>query len=209
MAAPTPNHSELSISPEAAQRMRFKRGLRRKRKKERDDEEAAVSSELNIVPMMDMFTILLVFLLKSFGSDSANITMDQNLQLPSSSSLIKLDELVAVTVTSKQILVGDKKVVDLEIGTGVDGKPITQVPPSVRDNAGKGMLIVPVEEQLRKEIDKIKQIAEYNPAMKVKNQILVIGDENMPYNVLTMVLYTAGKVGLDGYKFVVIAKNAG
>jgi hypothetical protein len=120
-----------------------------------------------------------------------------------------MDELVAITVTNKQILVGDKAVVDLEQVQGPDGKPTTQVPAAVRDNAGKGMLIVPVEEQLRKEVDKIKQIAEYNPAMQVKNQVSVIGDVNMPYSVLTQVLYTAGKVGLDGYKFVVIGKNQG
>lgn len=200
MAAP------VELSEELQQRMRFKRGMRRKRKKERDEEEEALTSELNITAMMDMFTILLVFLLKSFGANSANITINDDLKLPKSTATIKMDELVAITVTAKQILVGDKAVVDLETVTGADGKAVTQVPASVRDNAGKGMLIVPVEEQLRKEMDKIKQIAEYNPAMKVKNQISVIGDGDMPYNVLTMVLYTAGKVGLDGYKFVVVAK---
>ena len=204
----------MSTQPDSAleqvqARMRFKRGLRRKRKKEREAEEEAITSELNITAMMDMMTILLVFLLKSFGANSANITLNEDLQLPISAATIKMDELVAITVTNKQILVGDKAVVDLEQVQGPDGKPTTQVPAAVRDNAGKGMLIVPVEEQLRKEMDKIKQIAEYNPAMKVKNQISVIGDVNMPYSVLTQVLYTAGKAGLDGYKFVVIGMKQG
>lgn len=207
MAHGTKNTVELEADVLA--RLAFKRGIRKKRRKEREAEEEAVTSELNITAMMDMMTILLVFLLKSFGADAANVTMNEDLQLPQSAAALKVDELVAVTITAKQILVGDKAVVDLEQVQGPDGKLRTQVPASVRDNAGKGMLIVPVEERLRAEQDKLQKIASYNPSYKLKNQISIVGDREMPYDVLTQVLYTAGKVGLDGYKFVVIRKNSG
>lgn len=194
---------------EVKARLAFARGMRRRRKKEREAEEEAITSELNITAMMDMMTILLVFLLKSFGANAANITTNEDLVVPQSTSAHKVDELVAVTITAKQILVGDRAVVELETVQGADGKPLAVVPASVRDNGGRGMLIVPVEEQLRKEMDKIRQIAEYNPSMQLKNQISIVGDGNTPYDVLTMVLYTAGKVGLDGYKFVVIGEQQG
>lgn len=194
---------------ELQQRLAYQRKMRRRRKKEREAEEEAITSELNITAMMDMMTILLVFLLKSFGSDSANITLDEHLMVPQSTSALRVEELVTVTITSRQILVGDKAVVELESTQGADGKPMAVVPAGVRDNGGRGMLIVPVEEQLRKEIEKIREIAEYNPSMQPKNQISIVGDANTPYDVLTMVLYTAGKVGLDGYKFVVIGANQG
>lgn len=190
-------------------RLAFARGMRRRRKKEREAEEDDITSQLNITAMMDMMTILLVFLLKSFGANAANITTNDDLVVPQSTSAVKVDELLAVTITAKQILVGDRAVVDLESTPGPDGKPLAVVPASVRDNGGRGMLIVPVEEELRKEIEKIRQIAEYNPSMQPKNQISIVGDGNTPYDVLTMVLYTAGKVGLDGYRFVVIGKDRG
>ena len=41
---------------------------------------------LNITSMMDMFTIILVFLLKTFGSSSVNIQVSGDLNLPKSSS---------------------------------------------------------------------------------------------------------------------------
>lgn len=209
MSVERKEHPGAVAEAEVLARLKFQRGMRKRRKKEREAEEEAITSELNITAMMDMMTILLVFLLKSFGANAANVTTNEDLVVPQSSSALKVDELVAVTITAKQILVGDKAVVELETTQGADGKPLAVVPAAVRDNGGRGMLIVPVEEQLRKEMEKIRQIAEYNPSMQLKNQISIVGDGNTPYDVLTMVLYTAGKVGLDGYKFVVIGKNQG
>lgn len=197
---PPPSDAELA-------RMAIRKGLRRRRKKERDQEEEAVTSELNITAMMDMMTILLVFLLKSFGSNSANITLNDELQLPQSTSSLKMDELIALTITTKQILVGDKAVVDLEMVPGPDGTPQAVIPASALDNAGKGMLVVPVDARLKEEIEKLRKIEQFNPSYQFKSQLSIIADGNTPYDVLTKVLYTAGKNEMDGYKFVVIGKG--
>ena len=44
------------------------------------------SSDLNITSMMDMFTIILVFLLKSFSAEGSILTNADNLVLPNSES---------------------------------------------------------------------------------------------------------------------------
>ena len=54
-----------SSDDETLQRMRFRKALARKKRKER--EAAGEINELNITAMMDMMTIILVFLLKSFA----------------------------------------------------------------------------------------------------------------------------------------------
>src|ERR1700749_4595326 len=68
-------------------------------------EEPEVIKDLNITPMMDMMTIILVFLLKSFSSSASTLTFDQNLQVPKSSSQLKTKLAVNVTITKKVILV--------------------------------------------------------------------------------------------------------
>src|SRR5947199_1958552 len=68
-------------------------------------DEPEVIKDLNITPMMDMMTIILVFLLKSFASSSSNITFDANLQIPKSSTLLKPKLAVSVMVTKKVLLV--------------------------------------------------------------------------------------------------------
>src|SRR6185295_10285430 len=67
--------------------------------------EPDVVKDLNITPMMDMMTIILVFLLKTFSSSTSTITFDQNLQVPKSITQLKPKEAVTVTVTKKVILV--------------------------------------------------------------------------------------------------------
>src|SRR5204863_9989586 len=64
-------------------------------------EEPEVIKDLNITPMMDMMTIILVFLLKSFTSSASTITFDQNLQIPKSDTPLKQKIAIAVTITKK------------------------------------------------------------------------------------------------------------
>ena len=54
---------------------------------------------LNITPMMDMMTILLVFLLKQFSVQAAAASMSEGLQLPTSSIETQRPLAVNVTVT--------------------------------------------------------------------------------------------------------------
>jgi len=65
--------------------------------------EPEVIKDLNITPMMDMMTIILVFLLKSFSSSTSTITFDQNLQVPKSVTQLKPKLAVTVTVTKKAL----------------------------------------------------------------------------------------------------------
>src|SRR3954463_16818201 len=67
--------------------------------------EPEVIKDLNITPMMDMMTIILVFLLKTFSTSSSTITFDQNLKVPSSTTQLRTKEAISVTVTKKVILV--------------------------------------------------------------------------------------------------------
>ena len=62
------------------------------------------SADLNITSMMDMFTIILVFLLKSFSADGSILTNADNLVLPNSESKKKPQEVnLQVAVTNDMI----------------------------------------------------------------------------------------------------------
>src|SRR6516162_8170523 len=78
--------------------------------------EPEVIKDLNITPMMDMMTIILVFLLKSFSSSTSTITFDQNLQVPKSVTQLKPRLAVTVTLTKKVILVEGDAVAPVNAG---------------------------------------------------------------------------------------------
>ncbi|HLL02798.1 MAG TPA: biopolymer transporter ExbD [Myxococcaceae bacterium] len=179
---------------ETLQRMRFRKALARKKRKER--ESAGEIKDLNITAMMDMMTILLVFLLKSFASSSAAITASEDVRPPVSSTRASPKDTVAVTITPKNILVGDKEVVRLANGV----VPADQL---------QGRLVVGLDAQLKKEVEKLKYIAERNPAAPFSKELSVIGDKKVPYDLLLTVLYTAGQNELENYRFVVLKKEGG
>src|SRR5262245_554308 len=69
---------------------------------------------LNIVAMLDIMTIILVFLLKSLGESTASVPQSDDLRLPNSLVMTQPpQEGVVVTVSKTQILVGDDKVLSL------------------------------------------------------------------------------------------------
>ena len=75
--------SASTHAPEAkASTLAVKREIARKTRRRRTEHTA---EELNIVAMMDMMTIILVFLLKSLSSSAANVPQSDDLRLPHSS----------------------------------------------------------------------------------------------------------------------------
>jgi biopolymer transport protein ExbD len=186
--------AQVPVDEDALQRMRFRKALARRKRKER--EAAGEIKELNITAMMDMMTILLVFLLKSFASSSAALTASEDVRPPVSSTRATPKDTVAVTVTPRNILVGEKKVLNLRNG---------QFAPEDID----GRLVLPLDVQLKKEVEKLKYIAERNPTAPFNRELSVIADKSIPYDLLLTVLYTAGQNELENYRFVVLQKEGG
>ena len=177
------------LDPDDLLRMRFRKALARKKRREREAEGEI--RELNITAMMDMMTIILVFLIKSFSSSTVAMTATEDIRPPVSTTRQTPKDTIALTVTSKNILVGEKHVLTLENG---------QIPAS----ALNGRTIVPVDQALKKEVEKLKYIAARNPAAPFSHEVSVIGDRKIPYDLLLTVLYTAGQNELENYRFVVI-----
>ncbi|SMF62260.1 ExbD/TolR family protein [Pseudobacteriovorax antillogorgiicola] len=71
---------------------------------------------LNIMPMLDIFSILLTFLLMSYSTDPTQHDVDENLELPDSVTLVTMDEVPSIVVNRNEIYVNDNKIVDLQNG---------------------------------------------------------------------------------------------
>jgi biopolymer transport protein ExbD len=80
------------------------------------------SISLNLTPMMDVFSILITFLLMSYSTDPVNVDPRQGLELPSSITTVGLDEIPAVAVTKTEILVNEKKVASVVSGEVPEGE---------------------------------------------------------------------------------------
>jgi biopolymer transport protein ExbD len=170
-----------------------KRMYRRKKKEIKAHEEEV--EELNITAMLDMMTIILVFLLKSYAASSTAVTLSEDLMLPTSSSQTKIEEAIRVTVTQKNITVEDRVVCNLNNGA---------VDPGSKKDGDAGYFITPLYNQLREEVLKLEKIARYNPKMQFAGKIIIIADKKISYRLLTEVLYTAGQSKLGQFRLMVL-----
>ena len=182
----------VEVSEEQQQRLAYRRAMARKKRIEREQEGEI--SELNLTAMMDMMTIILVFLLKSFSSSAVAMTSSEDIKPPASTTRQTPRDAVPITITSRHILVKDREVARLENG---------QLPADqVQDRVIRGL-----DAALKKEVEKLKQIAQFRPDAPFSGEMAIIADKRVPYALLTTVLYTAGQNELDKYRFVVLQKE--
>jgi biopolymer transport protein ExbD len=156
--------------------------------------EPEVIKDLNITPMMDMMTIILVFLLKSFSSSTSTITFDQNLQVPKSVTQLTPKLAVTVTVTNKVLLVE---------GDGI--APINQgrIYPAIKRDCENGYNITPLVDILEKHAKREKKVAELT-GQKFEAQLMIVADQTTPYRLLTEIIYSCGQAGYQNYRLLVL-----
>jgi biopolymer transport protein ExbD len=184
-AAPTPD--QLRREKEA-------RAWRRARRKAR--EAAGEVKELNIVAMMDMMTIILVFLLKSYQTSAIDVNMSPDLAIPASTTQLHPQENVTVTVSMKEVAVNDRAVLAIEGGV---------IPRGAKEGGrADAFYVAAIHDALKKEVDKQKYIARYNRDAPFTGRVNVVADRRVPYRTLMEILYTAGQAELGEYKFMVL-----
>lgn len=166
--------------------------LRKQKKKRLEEHEYP----LNITAMMDMMTIILVYLLKSYSSDPTNVTPQNDLTMPFSTARMKMEAAVPLAISKNSILVNDKEVCRIK-----DGK----VDPDCKEGKSEEQyLIQTLYSALDAERQKQEEIAAYNPNQQFKGLILVMGDKDTPFRIISEVLYTAGQAQFGQFKLVVL-----
>lgn len=163
---------------------------------------AAVHEELSITSMMDMMTIILVFLLKSFSTDDISV-QGAELELPVSTSAVAPKLAVNVVIAQNQILVDGEAI--LQIVEEVDpttGRPTFKIP----DAAKRGAKVIDLFEKLEAKAEAAKRIGERagSEDFDFKGQVLLQVDKQLPFSVIREVMYTAGQAQFGEFRFVVI-----
>lgn len=179
------------VDVETSQRMRFRRAMARKKRIEREQESEI--TDLNLTAMMDMMTIILVFLLKSFSATTVSMSASEDIKPPISSTQAVPKDTIAITITPKVIMVGERRVLSLKKG---------QIPADVLN----GRILLPLDARLKKEVEKLERIQKFGGS-PFSGELSIIADKTIPYDLLLTVLYTAGANKLDKYRFVVIKKD--
>jgi biopolymer transport protein ExbD len=151
--------------------------------------------ELMLTSMMDMFTIILVFLLKMYSAEGSVLTNADNLVLPNSISKKKPKEVnLQLAVTNDMILVDNQPVAPTE-----DARRIPMDEPDP--------VVAKLEEKLAGCFAQEEEMVKMGALNQVVGKVIVQMDKNIEFDVLFKVMNTCGKVGYNKMNFAVMERE--
>lgn len=134
---------------------------------------------LQITSMADIFMILLVFLLKSYGSGVMEITTSKGVTMPKAAAEASSADALKVEISKSGIV--------------LEGKPV---------NSGEALSKALAQERKRQIL-----IAKSNSDVKLDPRIIIIADQKVPYSTVKSVLASAAVNGYTDFKLAVVQTN--
>jgi biopolymer transport protein TolR len=142
--------------------------------------------DMNLVSLIDIFTILIFFLMSSTGVEV--LTSSKAVKLPESTAEKAPRETIVVTVSGTDILVG--------------GRRVALVSDALTSNDD---MIAPLKAEL--------DLLQGRQVLRKENEahgkaVTIMGDKDIPYRLLRKVMYTAARANYSDVSFAVTQKGA-
>jgi biopolymer transport protein ExbD len=193
---------QVPVKAQGASIVRYKMELRKAIRKNAGAPEV---NYLNITAMLDMMTIILVFLLKGMSSSSASIPQSKDMTLPTSIVTTEpASEGTSVLISKTQILVGEDPhpVVMLP---GRDSLAQSGIDAKYKRNGPNDLYIVPLANALQSARQTDKLIRQAKGLDASSSEAIVIADNTTPYRLLIEVLFTLGQSEFAKYHLMVLS----
>lgn len=145
----------------------------RARRMARNHKRMAKPAKLNLVALMDIFTILVLFLMVNNG-DVEVLQSDKNIVLPESVSEQKPEAALMIKISSTDILVQGRRVVSIAEALAQEGNSIASLAEELRNQASRA--------------DGLEE----SQALQGRS-IIVMGDQQMPYKLLKRIMSTCAE----------------
>jgi len=159
---------------------------------ERHHKRMAKESKLSLVSLMDIFTILVFFLMFN-ASDVQVLQTHKSISLPESNAETAAEETLVLLVNAKDILLQGQKMADVAqvLGQGSD-------------------IIEPLEKELLYQKGRTKVIAADPSSVEqgdeIARAITIMGDQAIPYALLKKIMQTCAQAGYTNISLAVEQK---
>ena len=177
----------------------FKRVLRKEIKRRALEPEI---NFLNITAMMDMMTIILVFLLKTMSASSASLPQSNDLQMPKSILTTEASqEGVPVIISKSQIMVEDEAVIPVpsDATHGVEAK--------YKRGGPNDLYITKLGQTLKSWRDTDRAVRQAQGKDASGSEAIIICDKDTPYRLLVEVLFTLGQNEFNKFHLMVLQSS--
>jgi biopolymer transport protein TolR len=140
--------------------------------------------DMNLVALIDIFTILIFFLMSSTGIEV--LSSAKAVKLPESTAEKMPHETIVITVSATDII--------------VDGRKVASVSEAI---ASTGDLIAPLKAEL--DLLASRQTIRKENAAQART-VTIMGDKGIPYSLLRKVMFTAARANFSDVAFAVTQK---
>ena len=149
---------------------------------ERHQRRGKNQGKLNLVSLMDIFTILVFFLMVNTSSDVQVLNQDNAIKLPVSNADQMPKDAIALAVTNEDILVGGRAIIKVAQMNAFEGE---------------------VEPLLKAELDYQASKSSLAPSAEGR-PITILADQSLPYELLKKIMATCVE---SGYASISLAVN--
>jgi len=163
---------------------------------------------LMLTSLLDMFTIILIFLIVSFNAESYEFRLDADLTLPESSSRAQLKPAVNVAVTGNAVKVEDTVVFELTDG---------EFPESEHEAGRVDPLVERLEEIYRRRYGEPEEVRGRDVRAQQESDeeydgfepiVVVQADRELEYRTLYLILRSASHAGFFKYRLAIMRPGA-
>lgn len=159
----------------------------RARRMERHHARSRRGAGLNLVSLMDIFTILVFFLLVN-SAEVQTLETPKDIRLPESIAENKPRETVVVHIAHERVL--------------VQGQPVATI---ADIEALEGNIIEPLKAALQRQSDRV--LRESAAADAASREVTILGDRELPYRVLKKIMATCTDADYGKLSLAVIQKQ--
>jgi biopolymer transport protein ExbD len=152
---------------------------------------APTSGSVNLISMMDILTVLLLFLLKSYVAGGEVMVPAPGIRLPNSSADQPPPTSVVVAIDQHEILVGSDHVASLT--------------EALRDQDLEIPSLAAHLQEVQRQQDEIARLR--GAAPETHRSATIQGDRDIEFRVLRKVMYTLGQSGYENISLAVIQKS--
>ena len=151
-------------------------------------------AELLITPMVDMFVIIVLFLIANFSATGEVLMMTKDIHLPEAVNVREVEMVPVVMVSKDQVL--------------VSGTVIGRVEDLSRDDY---LNIPPLEEKLRemkKQYEDLHTLAK-DESGGFKGDVNIQGDKDVTFKILKRVMFSCATAGYNNINYAVMTAGSG
>jgi len=149
-----------------------------------------IFSALNLTSLIDLFTILVLFLIFHLAGSGEVLPVSNKLQLPESISETPPEATVTVVITTEEITVEGKRVEGVQ---------------EVLDSPD--LLIAGLKQELDRHAQKAKAMGAATGTRVFEGKATILGDRLIPFKLLEKVMFTCSQAEFSNIHLAVIQKE--